>query len=430
VTAFGSTFLVVLGIVTALRVWLGVRHIAHVGAHRAAVPREFSTDVSLDAHQRAADYTSAKTRLGIAAVVVDTALVLWLTFGGGVQMMYEVAGRWFDGEIARGLVLITLVVVVTTLVELPLGLYRTFRIEERFGFNKMTPALYWKDFAKSAVLTAAFSLPLAACVLWLMEAAGEYWWFYAWLVWVVFNLFVLAIYPTWIAPLFNRFSPMQDPALRERVEKLLQRCGFRVKGLMVMDGSKRTSHGNAYFTGFGNSKRIVFFDTLLSRLTPPEVEAVLAHELGHFRLRHVMKRILWIFGASLAFLWLLDFVMGQAWFYEGLNVEARSIAVALVLFFLVVPSFSFLLQPLASGYSRRHEFEADEYATRNASAADLVSALVKLYKDNASTLTPDPLHSAFYDSHPPALARIARLQEARTRNEYGVEAGNLKRDTT
>jgi STE24 endopeptidase len=410
VTAFGLTFLVVLGASTVLRLWLGARHIAYVQAHRAAVPAQFASEVSLDAHQRAADYTATKTRLGLVSVLVDTALVLWLTFGGGVQRMYEFAARWFDGEIARGLVLIALVAVVTTLIELPLGLYRTFRIEERFGFNKMTPALYWLDFLKNAVLAAAFGLPLAACVLWLMDVAGDYWWFYAWLVWVVFNLVVLAIYPTWIAPLFNRFSPMNDPELRERVERLLQRCGFKVKGLLVMDGSRRSSHGNAYFTGFGSSKRIVFFDTLLTRLTPQEVEAVLAHELGHFRLRHVAKRIAWIFAASLAFLWLLDYVMHQDWFYVGLNVDARSIAVALVLFFLVVPSFTFLLQPLLSSYSRKHEFEADTYAAQNASARDLVSALVKLYKDNASTLTPDPVHSAFYDSHPPALIRIAKLQ--------------------
>jgi len=413
VTAFGLVFLVALILSTALRLWLGARHIAHVQAHRSAVPPQFASDVTLEAHQKAADYTSAKTRLGLVSAAVDTALVLWLTFGGGVQKLYEAAAGWFDGEIARGLVLIMLVAIVTTLVELPLGLYRTFRIEERFGFNKITPALYWIDFVKNAALAAAFGLPLAACVLWLMDVSGGYWWLYAWLVWVAFNLFVLAIYPTWIAPLFNRFSPMNDPELRDRVEKLLQRCGFRVKGLLVMDGSRRSSHGNAYFTGFGNSKRIVFFDTLLTRLTPQEVEAVLAHELGHFRLRHVVKRIAWIFAASLAFLWLLDFVMHQDWFYAGLNVDARSIAVALVLFFIVVPSFTFLLQPLLSSYSRKHEFEADSYAAQNASASHLVSALVKLYKDNASTLTPDPVHSAFYDSHPPALIRIARLQRSR-----------------
>ena len=411
-TSFGFVFLAVLALATALRLWLGVRHIAYVQAHRDAVPGQFAGEVSIEAHQRAADYTAAKTRLALLSVVVDAALVLWLTFGGGVQLMYDAAAGWFGGEIARGLVLIALLSIATTLVELPLGLYRTFRIEERFGFNRMTMKLYWIDFAKSAALAVAFGLPLAACVLWLMQAAGEYWWLYAWLVWIAFNLVMLAVYPTWIAPLFNKFSPMQDPDLRDRVEKLLTRCGFKVKGLMVMDGSTRSSHGNAYFTGFGNSKRIVFFDTLLTRLSPPEVEAVLAHELGHFRLRHVVKRIVWIFAASLAFLWILDFAMHQEWFYAGLNVEARSTAVALVLFFLVVPSFTFLLQPLSSSYSRKHEFEADRYAAQNASARDLVSALVKLYKDNASTLTPDPVHSAFYDSHPPALTRIARLQEA------------------
>lgn len=411
-TPFGFTFLFVLGAATLIRLWLGTRHIAYIQAHRAAVPAQFAAEVSLDAHQRAADYTSAKTRVALASVLIDALLVLWLTFGGGVQLMYDVGSGWFDGEIARGLTLIALLSVLTTLIELPLGLYRTFRIEERFGFNKMTPALYWKDFAKNAALAAAFGLPLAACVLWLLQAAGDYWWLYAWAVWVVFNLTMLAIYPTWIAPLFNRFSPMLDPDMKARVETLLKRCGFKVKGLMVMDGSKRSSHGNAYFTGFGKSKRIIFFDTLLARLTPPEVEAVLAHELGHFRLRHVAKRIVWIFAGSLAFLWLLDFVMHQDWFYAGLNVEGRSTAVAMVLFFLVVPSFTFLLQPLLSSYSRKHEFEADRYAAQNASASDLASALVKLYKDNASTLTPDPVHSAFYDSHPPALARIARLQQA------------------
>jgi STE24 endopeptidase len=413
VTTFGITFLIVLLLATTLRVWLGVRHMHYVQAHRSAVPPQFTAEVPLDAHQRAADYTTAKTRLALVSIAVDTALVLWLTFGGGVQLMYDAASRAFDGEIARGLALLAMVSIVTTLVELPLGLYRTFRLEERYGFNKMTPALYWKDFAKNAALAAAFGLPLAACVLWLMQAAGDYWWLYAWLVWVVFNLFMLAIYPTWLAPLFNKFSPLEDASLKERVEKLLERCGFKVKGLMVMDGSRRSSHGNAYFTGFGRSKRIVFFDTLLSRLTPPEVEAVLAHELGHFRLRHVLKRIVWIFAGSLAFLWVLDFLMHQDWFYAGLNVEARSTAVALVLFFLVVPSFTFLLQPLLSSYSRKHEFEADHYAAQNASAGDLASALVKLYKDNASTLTPDPVHSAFYDSHPPALARISKLQQAR-----------------
>jgi STE24 endopeptidase len=276
----------------------------------------------------------------------------------------------------------------------------------------MTPALFWIDFLKGTALAAAFGLPLAACVLWLMGAAGTYWWLYAWLVWVVFNLFMLAIYPTWIAPLFNRFSPMQDPELKQRVEQLMARCGFRVKGLMVMDGSRRTTHGNAYFTGFGRSKRIVFFDTLLQRLNPGEVEAVLAHELGHFKLRHVVKRMAWLAVASLGLLWLLGWIMLQPWFYEGLDVHAPSSAMALVLFSIVLPQFTVLFQPVGALLSRRHEYQADRYAAENASARDLVSALIKLYRDNAATLTPDPLHSMFYDSHPPAVARIARLQQA------------------
>jgi STE24 endopeptidase len=276
----------------------------------------------------------------------------------------------------------------------------------------MTPRLFAVDLVKNLVVGAAFGLPLAACILWLMAKSGDQWWIYAWLVWVVFNVTLLAIYPLWIAPLFNKFAPLDDAELRERVQRLLERCGFKVKGLMVMDGSRRSSHGNAYFTGFGKSKRIVFFDTLLERLEPPEVEAVLAHELGHFRLKHVVKRMAWIFGASLAFMWLLDFLMHQPWFYAGLGVTTQSTAMALVLFFIVAPTFSFLAKPLSSSYSRRHEFEADRYATEHAAARDLVTALVKLYKDNASTLTPDPLHSAFYDSHPPALQRIERLQQA------------------
>jgi STE24 endopeptidase len=411
-TPFGLVFLAALALATGLRVWLAWRHIAHVRAHRANVPVEFSGEISLDAHQRAADYTCAKTELGLASVAVEALVVLALTFGGGLQALYELSAAWLDDGIARGLLLIALVTAFMTALELPFSLYRTFRIEQRFGFNRMTLGLFFIDLGKSVLLATAFGLPLAACVLWLMEGMGAYWWFYAWLVWLAFNLFMLAIYPTFIAPLFNRFSPMQDAELRERVERLLQRCGFRAKGLMVMDGSRRSSHGNAYFTGFGRSKRIVFFDTLLSRLNPPEVEAVLAHELGHFKLRHVVKRMAWIFLASLGFLWLLGYLAQQEWFFNSLNVHAQSTAVALVLFFLVMPSFTFLLQPLGAMYSRKHEFEADRYATQYTSAGDLVSALVKLYRDNASTLTPDPAHSAFYDSHPPAVVRIARLRAA------------------
>jgi STE24 endopeptidase len=278
----------------------------------------------------------------------------------------------------------------------------------------MTLGLYLLDLAKGVVIATLLGFPLLALVLWLMQEAGSYWWLYAWGAWTLFNLLVLAIYPTFIAPLFNRFSPLADEALKQRIEALLARCGFRSQGLFVMDGSRRSTHGNAYFTGFGRSKRIVFFDTLISRLEPGEIEAVLAHELGHFKHRHVLKRMLWIVLASLGFFWLLGTLMQYPWFYHALGVEVPSTAMALLLFFLVMPVFTFLLQPLAGIYSRRHEFEADRYATQNASAQELKQALIKLYKDNASTLTPDPLHSAFYDSHPPAAVRIARLEHAAT----------------
>jgi STE24 endopeptidase len=295
-------------------------------------------------------------------------------------------------------------------IEMPFDIYRTFVIEQRFGFNKMTPRMFILDGIKHALLGAALGVPLVAAILWVMAGMGPAWWLYAWLVWMAFNLMVLAIFPTWIAPLFNKFAPLEDLALKSRIEGLLERCGFKVGGLMVMDGSKRSSHGNAYFTGFGKTKRIVFFDTLLERLSPQEVEAVLAHELGHFKHRHVIKRMVWTFAVSLAFLWLLAQLMTQTWFYTALGVSTSSTAMALLLFFIVVPQFTFLLSPLSSYYSRKHEFEADHYATGQAAADDLVTALVKLYKDNAATLTPDPLHSLFYDSHPPATARIARLK--------------------
>ena len=408
--AFGIVFLAALALATATRLWLAARHLAHVRAHRHSVPVEFSSEVGLEAHQKAADYTCAKTRLALVEVAVDAAILLALTFGGVLQSLHGVSAAWLAEGIVRGLVLLALVGALMTLLDLPFGLYRTFVVEQRFGFNKMTPAMYFLDFAKAALLALVFGLPLAAIVLWLMATAGDYWWLYAWLTWVGFNVFTIAIYPTWIAPLFNKFSPMQDAELKQRVERLLARCGFKVKGLMVMDGSRRSTHGNAYFTGFGASKRIVFFDTLLARLNPGEVEAVLAHELGHFKLRHVVKRMAWMAAASLGFLWLLGWLMQQPWFFHALNVQSPSTAVALVLFAIVLPQFTILLQPVGAMVSRRHEFEADEYAAQHGSARDLASALIKLYRENASTLTPDPLHSAFYDSHPPAIARIARLQ--------------------
>jgi STE24 endopeptidase len=407
---FTLVFLAALALATATRLWLGVRHLGHIQRHRNAVPAEFSSDISLEAHRHAADYSCAKTRLGLLTTAFECALVLVLTFGGGLQWMHDVTAAWFAPGVARGVSLLVLLGAVSTLLDLPFAWYRTFSIEQRFGFNKMTPLMFVVDALKNGALAAALGIPLAACILWVMERSGELWWLYAWLIWVAFNLIILTVYPVWIAPLFNKFVPLADAQLQERIERLLERCGFKAQGLMVMDGSRRSSHGNAYFTGFGKSKRIVFFDTLLARLAPSEVEAVLAHELGHFKLKHVMKRIAWIFSASLAFLWLLAQLMNQAWFYSALNVQTPSTAMALVLFFLVIPQFIFLLHPLTSFYSRKHEFEADHYAAQHASVADLISALVKLYKDNAATLTPDPLHSLFYDSHPPATVRIARLQ--------------------
>ncbi len=409
---FSVLFLAALLIATGMRLWLATRHVQHIQAHRNAVPAAFAQEISLDAHQKAADYSSAKTRLNIAAIVFDAAVLLALTFGVGLQAIDNLAASFFPEGIARGIVFVAMLAMIMSVIELPFSLYRTFGIESRFGFNKMTLAMFFGDLAKHAAIGIVLGLPLLFAVLWLMAEMGDKWWLYVWFVWVVFNTLVLALYPTFIAPLFNKFAPMQDGEMKQRIENLISRCGFTSKGLFVMDGSKRSSHGNAYFTGFGKSKRIVFFDTLLSRLEVPEIEAVLAHELGHFRRRHVFKRMAWTFAVSLAFLWLLGTLKDQAWFYQGLNVAYPTTdAMALTLFVVVVPVFTFLLQPLLAMYSRKHEFEADEYAAQFTPARDLIRALVKLYKDNASTLTPDPLHSVFYDSHPPASTRIARLEQ-------------------
>ena len=408
---FTIAFLIALALATAVRLWLSRRHIRHIAANRDTVPAEFSGRIALAAHQKAADYTTVKTKLGAVETLTATALLLAFTLGGGLQLLTEALDRVFEaGGHAHGIALIVSVALISSLVDLPFSLYRTFVIEARFGFNRMSVALFFLDLAKQAVLGALFGIPLLLCVLWLMERMGDWWWIYVWLTWVAFSLIVHILYPTVIVRWFNKFSPLEDADLRDRIEALLAKCGFRARGLFVMDNSKRSSHGNAYFTGFGVAKRIVLFDTLISRLAPPEIEAVLAHELGHFSRHHVWKRMALVFGASLAFLWLLGWLIGQEWFYAALWVRSQGTAMALVLFFMVAPAFTFLLQPLASLYSRLHEFEADAYAARHAHARDLVGALVKLYQDNAATLTPDPLHSAFYDSHPPAMLRIARLQ--------------------
>ena len=407
---FSIIFLAALALATAIRLWLALRHVRHVRAHRAHVPPEFTGEISLAAHQKAADYTCVKTRFAQMEIVAGTIIVLALTFGGGLQWLHDLASGWLADGIFRGLLLLALTGLLVTLAGLPLDLYRTFVIEQRFGFNKMTVGLFFADLCKSLMVGALLVLPLAAVILWLIRELGHYWWLWAWAVTVAYGVFAQFLAPTVIAPLFNKFSPLEDTELRERIERMLARCGFRVKGLMVMDGSRRSAHGNAYFTGFGASKRIVFFDTLLAQLRPPEVEAVLAHELGHFKLHHVVKRLAWSAVLSCGFFWLLSHFMSEDWFFNGLGVTSASSAMALVLFMFALPPFTFLLQPLGAMYSRKHEFEADQYAARNASAQDLASALVKLYRDNAATLTPDPAHSAFYDSHPPALARIARLK--------------------
>jgi len=407
---FTSVFLAALALTAVTRLWLARRHLVHIAAHRAAVPEAFREKIALADHQKAADYTSAKTLFSMLGVLFDAALLLMFTLAGGIQFIADLCNGWFDTPLLQGLSTIVVVLLLSSLLEAPFSIYRTFVIEARFGFNKMTFALYLIDALKSLLLGAILGLPLLLGVLWLMERMGEYWWLYVWLVWVVFNLLILFIYPTFIAPLFNKFTPMQDEAMKARIEALLDKCGFTASGLFVMDGSKRSAHGNAYFTGFGKTKRIVFFDTLLERLSGNEIEAVLAHELGHFKRRHVVKRIVATFILSLGFLWMLGQLMQTTWFYEGLGVTTPSTALALLLFFMVLPLFSFLLNPLLSAYSRKHEFEADAYAAKQTAASDLVNALVKLYQDNASTLTPDPLYSAFYDSHPPAMVRIARLQ--------------------
>jgi len=409
---FGIVFLAALALTTATRLFLAGRHLNHVRAHRGRVPDAFASEIGLAAHQKAADYTCAKTGFAMIDLVVGVLIVLALTFGGGLQWLHDVSAAWAAEGILRGLLLIALVGILATLVDLPLDLYRTFVIEQRFGFNKTTPGLFFADLCKSLLVGALLLLPLAALIIWLIQELGTFWWVYAWAVTVAYGIFVQFIAPTVIAPMFNKFSPMEDPDLKARVERLLERCGFKVKGLMKMDGSRRSAHGNAYFTGFGKSKRIIFFDTLLQQLNPAEVEAVLAHELGHFKLRHILKRMVLTSVLSLGFFWLLGSMMRQEWFFSGLGVASPSPAMALVLFMFVLPPFTFLLQPLGAMLSRKHEFEADQYAAQYASARDLVSALIKLYRDNASTLTPDPLHSAFYDSHPPAITRIARLQKA------------------
>jgi len=409
--AFTWAFLGALGAATAARLWLGVRQARHVRAHRDCVPDTFAEAIPLGSHQKAADYTVAKARLGMLDIGIGAALALWLTLGGLIQQMSDAWARVaLPGSLLHGTALLLGVFFVQAAAGLPTTLYRTFVVEERFGFNRMTPGLFVLDLVKHTLVGLALGAPLLVAVLWLMAQAGEFWWLYAWATWVGYSFLMMMVYPAFIMPLFNKFTPLAEGELAVRIAALLERTGFKSSGLFMMDGSRRSSHGNAFFTGFGAAKRIVLFDTLVHRLQPTEVEAVLAHELGHYKLHHIAKGMALTVAVSFAVLFLLGQLSDEAWFYSGLGVSTPGDAAALALFFLVLPEFLFFLHPLTSLYSRKREFEADAYATRHASAAELVAALVKLYKDNAATLTPDPLHSAFYDSHPPAALRIARLR--------------------
>ena len=410
-----SAFVAVLVLGMLLKSWLASRQIRHVARNRDAVPATFAEKVSLQAHRKAADYTVAKTRFGLIELALAGAMLLGWTLLGGLDTLNMTLMGLVGPGMVQQLALLAAFALICGLIELPFTLYQTFVIEERFGFNKMTPRLWLADLIKSTLVGTLIGLPIAALILWLMGAAGPLWWLWAWAVWMGFNLLLLMVYPTFIAPLFNKFKPLDDASLKSRVTALMNKCGFAAKGLYVMDGSKRSAHANAYFTGFGAAKRVVFYDTLLAKLSPEEVDAVLAHELGHFKHRHIVKRIVSMFAMSLVGFALLGYLSGQTWFYTALGVRPNMIAgahndaLALLLFMLVVPVFTQFVSPLFTQISRRHEFEADAFAVAQTSSADLSTALLKLYEDNASTLTPDPVYVKFYYSHPPAVERLARM---------------------
>lgn len=414
--AFTLLFSAALVLVLLTKFYLASRQIRHVARHRDQVPAAFAATISLASHQKAADYTITKARFGLLELAFGTAVLVGWTLLGGIDQLNQAlvnSGLPAYGSLAPQLALLAAFGLINGLLDLPFTLYSTFRIEERFGFNKMTFRLWLGDLVKSLLVGLVIGLPIVALILWIMGSTGAWWWLWAWGVWMGFNLLVLVLYPTVIAPLFNKFQPLEDESLKARVTALMQRCGFAAKGLFVMDGSKRSAHANAYFTGFGASKRVVFFDTLLKQLSPAEVDAVLAHELGHFKHKHIIKRIVAMFAMSLAGFALLGWLSTQVWFYTGLgvrpNMSGSNDALALLLFLLVVPLFSFFISPLFALLSRKHEFEADAYAIAQTDGRDLQSALLKLYQDNASTLTPDPVYVKFYYSHPPASERLSRM---------------------
>ena len=403
-----NTFIAVLTLSTGIHLWLARRHINFVSQHKNKVPDAFKKNITLKDHQKAANYAIAKSELGLKDTIVQAFVLLVLTLGGLISMISHL----FDpitSPLLKDVAIILSVMFLISLIDLPFNYYKTFNIDEMFGFNRMTKKLFFSDLYKQMILGLCLGLPILFVALWMLQNAGAYWWIYLWAVWSVFNLLILAIYPTWIAPFFNKFLPLKDKTLKSKIIALLKKCGFKSQGLFVMDGSARSNHGNASFTGFGKNKRIVFFDTLLERLNHNEIEAVLAHELGHFHHNHVKKRIVMMFVVSFIGLGILGYLKDQLWFYQGLGITEPSNGNALLLFMLVGPTFIFFIRPIMAFYSRQNEFEADRYAKMHSSSKYLKESLVKLYRDNASTLTPDPLYSAFYDSHPPALQRIARL---------------------
>lgn len=407
---FTVLFLALLALTLAAQLWLARRHIKYVTEHRRRVPRAFEGQVPLEAHRKAADYTVVRTGLGRVETVYSALLLLAWTLGGGLDALDRFWRSTVGSELIGGTLFLLSVVLISAILDLPFALYRTFVIERRFGFNRTSPGLFIGDLIKQALLSLLFGIPLILAALWLMQTAGRFWWLYVWALWTAFGLFMVWAYPTLIAPLFNKFKPLTAEGLRARLQALLERTGFRSQGIYVVDSSRRTSHGNAYFTGFGRSKRIVFFDSLLQQLAENEVEAVVAHELGHYKLHHIIKRVALMAVISLIGLALLGWLVEQPWFYQALGVSHPSNHAALALFLMASSVFTFFLHPLLARGSRRHEHEADTFAAQQSDAGALISALVKLYQENASTLTPDPLHSAFYDSHPPALARISHLQ--------------------
>jgi len=407
---FTWLFIIAVVITTGVQLWLSLRQAKHVAKHRSQVPTEFADKVTLEEHQKAADYTRAKGSFGRLQLLIGTIILFLWTLAGGLNWLDQLWRTMDWGPLATGVAVLISFSLISSLIDIPSSLYSTFVIEERFGFNKSTLKTFFVDMIKGAALAIVIGVPLILLVLWLMESAGDLWWLYAWIALTAFSIIMMWAYPKFIAPLFNKFKPLEEGEVLDRLTSLLKRTGFNSDGVFVMDGSKRSSHGNAYFTGFGKTKRIVFFDTLLKHLSPTQVEAVLAHELGHFKRKHVLKGMIASMTMTLIGFAILAWLMKQEWFYSAFGIEQPSTYMALILFMLVSPAFTFFIGPIMARWSRKHEFEADEFAAKESDASELISALVSLYKKNAGTLTPDPLYSAFYDSHPPASIRIAHLK--------------------